>query len=98
MAQTQWEESGKPSVVALTYPSRRLALIQDAIEIVLRHLATLPSSPEVERLRLKAESCLQQAQRWPELKPTPEEREMLMKCVLGLHMAAARLERRTSGT
>jgi len=98
MEQTQWEESGKPSLVALTHPSRRLALIQDAIEIVLRHLSTLPSSPEVVRLRLKTEGCLQQAQRWPELKPTPEEREMLMKCVLGLHVAVATLERRTSGT
>ena len=91
-------QDADPLSVALTYPSRRLALIQDAIEIVLRHLSTLPSSQEVERLRIKAESCLQQAQRWPELKPTPEEREMLMKCVLGLHVAAARLERRTSGT
>ena len=98
MAQTQWEENGKPSVVALTYPSRRLALIQDAIEIVLRHLSTLPPSPEVERLRLKAQSCLQQAQRWPYSKPTAEDREMLMKFVLGLHVAVARFERRTSGT
>jgi hypothetical protein len=56
----------------------------------------LPSL-EVVRLRLEAESWLQQAQRWPESKPTPEEREMLMKRVLGLDVAVATLERRTSG-
>jgi hypothetical protein len=98
MSQTHWEESAKPSVIALTYPSRRLALIQDAIEIVLRHLSTLPSSPDVEDLRLKAESCLQQAQRWPHSKPAPEERETLMKRVLAIHVAVAKLERQTTGT
>jgi hypothetical protein len=65
---------------------------------VLRRLSTLRSSPDVEDLRLKAESHLQKAQLWPHSKPTPEEREMLMKRVLAIHVAVAKLERQTTGT
>ncbi len=88
----------------MAHPSRRFSLVSDAIDVVLRRLATLPPSPEVEELRARAEVCLEKAQVWQHSTPTPEEREALMKRVLGLHVAIAtwngdcniRDERRTS--
>jgi len=79
-------------------PSRRLALARDAIEIVLRRLAVLPASPEVEELRARAESYSREADGWSTSPPTVEERERLMKRVLGLHTAVAKLERQRPGT
>ncbi len=84
------------AIVAL--PSRRLALARAAIEIVLRRLAAMAPSPEVDELRLRAEDYLQQAQGWAHTKPTVEDRESLMKRVLALHVDVARLERQSTGT
>jgi hypothetical protein len=78
----------------MAHVSRRLALVRDAIEIVVRRLSTLPPSPELEELRLRAEECLRQADGWAHRPPTVEEREAVMKRVLGLHTAVVRLERK----
>lgn len=77
----------------MAHVSKRLALVRDAIEIVLRRLSTLPPSTEVEELRVRAEECLREADAWGQTAPTMEQREALMKRVLGLHTAIARLER-----
>jgi len=77
----------------MAHVSKRLALVRDAIEVVLRRLSTLPPSPEVEELRLRAEDCLQQANGWAHQAPTVEQREAVMKRALALHSAVARLER-----
>jgi hypothetical protein len=74
-------------------PSRRLALVKDAIEIVVRRLSALPASPEVEELRTRAQDYLREADGWSTSPPTVEERERLMKRVLKLHVEVAKLER-----
>lgn len=74
--------------------SKRLALVRDAIEFVLRRLLRLPPSPEVDDLRLRAEDCLQQARGWAYKPSTVEQREAVMTRVLGLHTAIARLKRK----
>jgi hypothetical protein len=73
--------------------SRQQTLAKDAIEVVVRRLSTLSSTPEVEELRERAEDYLREVDGWQTARPTPEELENLMKGVLGLHTAVAKLER-----
>jgi hypothetical protein len=73
--------------------SRRFARVRDAIEVVLRRLAALPSSMGVVELRSTALEHLREVDGWSTSAPTVEERERLMKSVLSLHMAVAKLER-----
>jgi hypothetical protein len=49
----------------------------------------------VEGLRLKAGDCLQQLDGWQHSEPTTEQREALLKKVLALHTALAKIERDT---
>jgi len=77
----------------MAHVSKRLALARDAIEIVARRLLALPSSPEVAELRQRVEDCRRQVHEWGQTPPTVEQREAVMKHVLGLHTAVARLER-----
>jgi hypothetical protein len=74
---------------------RRLSLVKDAIEIVVRRVSFLSPSAEVEELRTQAEEYLREAESWKASPPTGEERERLMKHVLKLHVAVAILERRS---
>lgn len=69
------------------------ALVKDSIEIVLRRLAALRPSREVEVLRAKAQEKLREADGWKVSPPTSGEREKLMRRVLALHVAEAGLER-----
>jgi hypothetical protein len=66
---------------------------RDAIDIVVRRLAAFPASPEADALRQLAENYQREVDRWAHVDPTLEEQEVLMKRVLGLHIAVARLER-----
>lgn len=81
----------------MALPSRRLTLVRDAIDVVLRRLAALPSTPDVDELRARAMECVHEADGWKAAAPTAEERERLMKRVLGLHTAVAKLERQAAG-
>jgi len=45
----------------VTRLSRHVALVRDAIEVVVRGLSTFPPPPEVEELRAKAEEYLHAA-------------------------------------
>jgi hypothetical protein len=74
-------------------PTDWVALIRDATEIVMQRLSALPASPQLEELRLRCDDYLQQAQGWLHKAPTVEERERVMKRVLGLHVEVAKLER-----
>jgi hypothetical protein len=78
----------------VAHVSKRLALARDAIEVVVRRLSALMPSPEVEDLWHRVEDCRQQVDGWAQRPPTVEEREAVMKRVLGLHTAVARLEQR----
>jgi hypothetical protein len=73
--------------------SGRLGLVLDAIDIVMRRLELLSSSPDVVALRAAAVRQLREAQDWERAFPAPEEQERLMRQVLHLHVGTAKLER-----
>jgi hypothetical protein len=77
----------------VTHPSRRLALVVDAIEVVSRRLSALPASREVEALRARATECRRETDTWRTSPPAAAERDKLMKRVLNLHVEVAKLER-----
>lgn len=81
--------------VIVALPSRRLAITREAIEIVMRRLAVMPPSPEIDELRAKAEHFRREVDGWAVAAPTAEARDKLMKRVLKLHVEVARLERAT---
>jgi hypothetical protein len=74
-------------------PDSKLDLVLGSIEAVLRGLARLPTSPEVKQLTDRALECERAVKAWPTSGPTPAEREVIMKRVLGLHAALSVLER-----
>jgi hypothetical protein len=75
------------------HSSAKLSVVRDAIDIVLRRLTTLPSSPEIDELRTKAEGFRLEADGWTNAPPAAEESGRLMKLVLKLHVDVAKLER-----
>jgi hypothetical protein len=70
-----------------------LALVEDAIRVVVRRLSAMPPCPEVDDLRCRASACLERVHAWTHTTPTTEERESVTERVLGLHLAVARLKR-----
>jgi hypothetical protein len=56
----------------------------------------LPSSPEIDELRKKAESFRQETDGWTSAPPSAEESARLMKLVLKLHVDVAKFERETA--
>jgi hypothetical protein len=73
--------------------ARWLSILRDAIEVVLRRLALLPPSAEVEELKARAEECIKEAKGWSRSPPGPEERDRVSKRLLELHAEVAKLER-----
>ncbi len=71
------------------------ALVCAAIDAVLRRLAALPPSQEARGLQLETASCLEQARGWRGSRQAPEEWRTLLRRVLELHVAVARLEGRS---
>jgi len=71
---------------------RRITLVLNAIDVVLRGLSALEPSAEVDALRGRVEVCSRQAERWRGAPPTVEEGERVMKRVLQLHVEVARLQ------
>ncbi len=72
-------------------PDSKLDLLLDSVVSILRALATMPSTPEVRDLAHRALDCERKVKTWVEHPPTPDERETMMKRVLGLHTALAKL-------
>lgn len=72
---------------------RRLSVLRDAMTVVLRRLAILPPSAEVEALKAQAEACEKETKGWSRSPPTHEDRDRLSKRLLQLHAEVARLER-----
>jgi hypothetical protein len=68
-------------------------VIQEAVDVVLRHLECLPPSDKTEQLRVRVEECLQENERWRASPSTDRERDGLMKRVLALHIEVRKLER-----
>ena len=86
---------GRPNryseIVAIS--SRRRSAVKQAIDVVVRRLSALPTSPEVEALQQQAEKYLREADAWTASHPVAQEKERLMKRVLKLHVEVAKLER-----
>jgi hypothetical protein len=78
----------------LAHPTRRLTVIKEAIDVVLRRLSALAPSHEVDELRAKAEEFLRTTAGWTASHPPAQEKERLMMRVLKLHVDAAKLERK----
>jgi len=74
--------------------SRRRSAVKDSIDDIVRRLKALPSSPEAEALRARAEEYLAEQAAWSPSRPGPQEKERLMKRVLALHLDVAKLERK----
>lgn len=75
------------------HSSAKLSIVRDAIDVLHRRLLALPSTPEIEELRIKAAEFHEQASSWERAPPPAEERERLMKQVLKLHVDLAKIER-----
>jgi hypothetical protein len=71
----------------------RFLVVQDAIDVVLRHLECLPTSDRAELLRAWVQDCMRETEQWSVSPPTDREREGLMKRILALHVAVTKLER-----
>ncbi|HXX67339.1 MAG TPA: hypothetical protein VEK07_09170 [Polyangiaceae bacterium] len=74
-------------------PSARTSLVLDALRQALTAIASLPCSDEVAVLRARCTEFEQRAREWSQVRPTPEERETVMKAVLTLHASIAKVRR-----
>jgi DNA-binding response OmpR family regulator len=70
-----------------------LSVASRAIDVLLQRLSALPPGPEVDELISTAGRYLREAEKWRAVAPTAQDRETLMKGVLGLHVDLARIER-----
>jgi hypothetical protein len=68
------------------------------VEGVLRRLRVLPPSSDGEVLRRSAVDYLRRAHGWRYSRPTPYERNELMKRVLTLHAEVGELERKITAS
>jgi hypothetical protein len=74
--------------------ARQLRIVRDATELVVRTLSAIAPSDERDVLLQRARDSLRTVEGWSIEKPTIKQREEVMKTVLHLHAAAAKLERR----
>ncbi len=74
---------------------RGIALVIEAVNVVLRHLGEIPEGPEASALRDEGLGYINEALLWKEAQPRPsvETRNALMKKVLALHVAVRKLSR-----
>lgn len=72
---------------------RGIALVIDAVNVILKHLGELPDGPEVHVLREKGLGYINEAVLWKDAQPRPsvQMREALQKKVLGLHVEVNKL-------
>jgi hypothetical protein len=71
----------------------RFMVVQEAIDVLLRHLEGLPPSEGTEHLRSGIDECILRLAQWRAAPPTDRDRDELMKRVLGLHVEVTKLER-----
>jgi len=72
-------------------------VIREAIEVVLRHLESLPPSDAREQLRSRVQDCAQDMEMWSASWPTPREMDVLMKRVLTIHVDVTKVEPAAAG-
>jgi hypothetical protein len=76
----------------MTYKAR-LAVVREAIEVVLRHLECLPPSEKTHELHEWVEDCAHETERCLTAATSVREQDTLMKRVLALHVEVTKLER-----
>jgi hypothetical protein len=67
-------------------------LLLDNVEIVLRAVATMPTSEEARALTERALSCERGVKAWTTAPPTRVECDAMTKRVLGLHIALRKMQ------
>ena len=78
--------------------SRQFAVIKNAIYIVVRRLSPLPSTPEVDELRARADEYRREVDGWSTSPPSAEEGDQFMERLFMLHIEVAKHEREKPGT
>ena len=73
--------------------SRRLKFAQDALKALVAALDVLADSAEKAGILADARECEQIVARWREEPPGQDQHERVMKRILALHVAAAKLRR-----
>lgn len=68
----------------------RFMVVQEAIQVLVRHLGCLPPSEWTLDLRARVEECRREAEEWGA--PSDREQNGLMKRVLALHVDVTKLE------
>ncbi len=71
----------------------RFEVVEDAIDVILRHLDGLPPSDQADRLREDVHECIREAGQWTASQLSDTQRDALMKRVLALHTAVTAIER-----
>jgi hypothetical protein len=79
----------------MPYESSRTNVILRAIRTAAKPLSTLPESSDVRVLRDMAADFEKTVRGWKPAPPRSEERELMMKRVLALNIAVAKLVRET---
>ncbi|MGH7436145.1 MAG: hypothetical protein ACRENE_10775 [Polyangiaceae bacterium] len=80
------------SAAASTSFQAHVVVVRDAAKVVLRHLNTLPLSPERDRLYATVHDCTRAAEQWGAAPPSRRDVDALMKRLLEAHVQVARLE------
>jgi len=71
----------------------QFVVIREAIEVVHRHLESVPVSDRTRQLEARLQDCAQETEMWSAAWPTPRETDALMKRLLALHVEVTKLER-----
>jgi hypothetical protein len=71
----------------------QFVIIREAIDVVLRHLKSVPPSDRTTQLQARLQDCVQETQMWSAAWPTRRELDALMKRLLALHVEVTTLER-----
>jgi hypothetical protein len=77
----------------MEFETKRTTVVLNALRVTSRVLSEVPESPEGEELRARLADCEKEAMAWRATAPTPEQRGAMMKRVLILHAAVAKLAR-----
>lgn len=73
--------------------TKRTSVVLNALRVTMRCLEEIPSSPEAEKLRVRALDFEREAEKWPATSPSNYAREAMMKQVLALHIEVTKLGR-----
>jgi hypothetical protein len=73
--------------------TKRTSVVLSALQVTLRILADMPECAETDVLRKRIADCESETKLWKSTSPTSAEREAVMKRVLWIHTAVAKLAR-----